>query len=56
MTENLMDQLNINGIQKSIDIRTLIGHQKQSSYLLDDLSVSKLVLGSSEKAKWIRLP
>ena len=55
-TENLMNQLDINGIRTSIGIRTLIGHQKQSSYLLDGLSVSKLVLGSSEKAKWIRLP
>ena len=42
-TENLMNQLNINGIRTTIGIRTLIGHQKQSSYLLDGLSVSKLV-------------
>ena len=51
-----MNQLDINGIQTSIDIRTLIGHEKQSSYLLDGLSVSKVVLGPGEKAKWIRLP
>ena len=56
MTENLMNQLDINGIRTAIGIRTLIGHQKQSSYLLDGLSVSKLVLGPNEKAKWIRLP
>ena len=43
MTENLMNQLNVNGIRTTIGIRTLIGHQKQSSYLLDGLSVSKLV-------------
>ena len=55
VTENLMNQLDINRIRTSIGIRTLIGHQKQSSYLLDRLSVSKLVLGPSEKAKWIRL-
>ena len=30
--------------------------KKQSSYLLDGLSISKLVLGPGEKAKWIRLP
>ena len=54
-TENLMNRLDINGLRTSIGIRTLIGHQKQSSYLLDGLSVSKLVLGPSEKAKWIRL-
>ena len=54
-TENLMNQLNINGIRISIGIRTSTGHQKQSSYFLDKLSVLKLVLGPSEKAKWIRL-
>ena len=37
MTENLMNQLDINGIRTTIGIRTLIGHQKQSSYLLDGL-------------------
>ena len=56
MTENLVNQLDINDIQTSICIRTLIGHQKQSFSLLDGLSVSKLVLGSSQKAKWIRIP
>ena len=55
-TENLMNQLDINDIQTSIGIRTLIRYQKQSSYSLDGLSVSKLVLGPTEKANWIRLP
>ena len=55
-TENLMNQLDINVTGTTIAIRSLIGYQKQSSYLLDGLSVSKLVLGASEKAKWIRLP
>ena len=55
-TKNLMNQLDINGIRTSVGIRTLIENQKQSSYLLDELSASKLVLGPSEKAKWIRLP
>ena len=54
--ENLLNQLDINGIRTSTGIRTLTGHQKQSSYLLDELSVSKLVLRPSEKEKWIRLP
>ena len=54
--ENLMNQLDISGIRTWVGIRSLIGHQKQSSYLLDGLSFSKLVLGPSEKAKWIRLP
>ena len=54
-TENLMNHFGINRIRTSIGIRTLIGHQKQSSYLLDGLSVSKLVLGPSEKSKWANL-
>ena len=55
-TENLMNQLDMNSIRTSIGIRTLIGNREQSSYLLDGLSVSKLVLGPNEKAKWFRLP
>ena len=55
-TENLMNQLDMNSIRTSVGIRTLIGNREQSSYLLDGLSVSKLVLGPSEKAKWFRLP
>ena len=54
-TENLMNQLDVNGIRTSSGTRNLIGHQKHSSYLLDGLSVSKLVLGPSEKVNWIRL-
>ena len=53
---NLMNQIDINGIQTLIGIRTLIVYQKQLSYMLDSLSISKLVLGSGEKANWIRLP
>ena len=55
-TKNLMNQVDINDIRTSIGIKNVIGHQKQSPYLLDRLSVSKLVLGPSGKAKWIRLP
>ena len=55
-TENLMNQLDMNSIRTSVGIRTLIGNREQSSYLLDGLSVSKLVLGPNEKAKWFRLP
>ena len=51
VTENLMNQLDINGIRTSTGIRTLIEHQKQASYLLDELSVSKLALRPSEKEK-----
>ena len=54
-TESLMNQLDVNGIRTSSGIRNLIGHQKHSFYLLDGLSVSKLVLGPSEKVNWIRL-
>ena len=55
-TENLMNQLDMNSIRTSVGIRTLIGNREQSSYLLDGLSVSKLLLGPNEKAKWFRLP
>ena len=55
-TENLMNQLDINGIRTSIGIRTLIRYQKQSSYLVGGLSFSNLVLRPSEKAKPTRLP
>ena len=54
-TESLMNQLDVNRIRTSSGIRNLIGHQKHSFYLLDGLSVSKLVLGPSEKVNWIRL-
>ena len=51
--ENLINQFDINGIPKSVGMRTLIGHQKQSFCLLDGLSVSKLVLGPGQKATGI---
>ena len=47
-TENLKNQLNIDDIQTSIGTRTPIRHQKQSSDLLDGLSLSKLVLAPGE--------
>ena len=34
-TINLMEQLNISGIQTSINMKTLIGHQKESSYIVE---------------------
>ena len=36
-----MEQLNISGIQTSINSKTLIGHQKKSSCIVEGLSVSK---------------
>ena len=56
VAENLMNQLDINDIRTSIGMRTLIGPQKQSSYLLVGLYVLKLVLGPSEEVKWVRFP
>ena len=41
ITTNLMEQLNISGIQTFINIKTLIGHQKESLYIVEGLSVSK---------------
>ena len=40
-TTNLMEQLNISGIETSINVKTLIGHQKESSGMVEDRSVSK---------------
>ena len=40
-TTNLMEQLNISGIQTFTNIKTLIGHQKESSYITETTSVSK---------------
>ena len=38
---SLMEPLNISGIQRLINIKTLIGHQKETLYLVEGLSVSK---------------
>ena len=37
---NLMAQLNICGIQTPINIKILIGYQKESSFMVEGLSVS----------------
>ena len=50
-----MGQLKTSGIQTFIDIKTLIGHQKESSYIVEGLSVSKAPV-SDGKPKWINLP
>ena len=54
-TTNLMEQLNISGIQTSINIITLIGHQKESLYTSEGLSVSKATV-SNGHLKWNKLP
>ena len=54
-TTNSMEQLNISGIQTFTNIKTLIGHQKESSYITETMSVSKTT-GSDEHPKWIKLP
>ena len=53
-TTKLMEQLNISGIQTSINIKT-IGHQKESSYIVEGLPVSKAT-ASVGHHKWIKLP
>ena len=50
-----MEQLNISGIQLFINIKTLIGHQKESSYIVEGLSVSKATV-SDRNPKWMKLP
>ena len=49
ITSNLMKQLYISGIKTSINIKTLIGHQKQSSYLVELLSVSKAAVSDGHQ-------
>ena len=53
ITTSLMEQLNISGIQTFINIKTLIGHQKES-YIVEGLSVSKATV-SDGNPKWIKL-
>ena len=55
ITTSLMEQLNISGIQTFINIKTLIGHQKESSYIVEGLSVSKATM-SDGNPRWIKLP
>ena len=53
-TTSSMKQLNISGIQTFINIKMLIGHQKESSYIVEGLSVSKVTV-SDGNPKWIKL-
>ena len=55
ITTSLMEQLNISGIQTFINIKTLIGHQKEFSYIVEGLSVSKATM-SDGNSTWIKLP
>lgn len=49
ITSNLMKQLYISGIKTFINIKTLIGHQKQSSYLVELFSVSKATVSDGHQ-------
>ena len=55
ITTSLMEQLNISGMQTFINIKTLIGHQKKSSYIVEGLYISKTTV-SDGNPKWIKLP
>ena len=50
-----MEQSSIKGIPASVKIKTLIGHQTESTQIVKDWSVSK-VASQNEQQKWIRLP
>ena len=54
-TTNLMEHLIIFGLQTSINIKALIGHQKEPSYIVESLSVSKATI-SDGCLKWIKVP
>ena len=45
-TTSSMKQLNISGIQTFINIKMLIGHQKESSDIVEGLSVSKTTVSN----------
>ena len=55
ITTSLMEQLNLSGIQTFINIKTLVGHQKESSYMVEGLSVSKKTVKDGNP-RWIKLP
>ena len=55
VTHSLMEQLNIEGIPTSVKIKTLIGHQTESSEIVKYLSVSKAA-SQNEEQKLIRFP
>ena len=55
ITQNLMKQLSSEGIQTSVKIKTLIGHQIESPEIVKVLSVSKAA-SQNEERNWIRLP
>ena len=54
VTQTLMEQLRTEGIPTSVKIKTLIGHQTESSEIVKGLSVSKAA-SQNEQQKWIRL-
>ena len=54
ITTSLMEQLNISGIQTFINIKTLIGHQKEFPYIVEGLSVLKATI-SGGNPRWIKL-
>ena len=52
VTQSLMEQLSIKGIPTSVKIKTLIGHQTESSEIVKGLPVSKAA-SLNEQQKWI---
>ena len=54
ITTSLMEQLNIFGIQTFINIKILVVYQKESSYIVEVLSVSKATV-SDGSPRWIKL-
>ena len=52
LTQSLMEQLSIKGTPTSVKIKTLIGHQTESSEIVKGLPVSKAA-SLNEQQKWI---
>ena len=56
MTEDLISKLGVSGVKTSINIKTLIGNQKQLSSMVQGLIVSTPVSSPSNQIHWIKLP
>ena len=55
-TDDLLQRLNISGVETSISIKTLNGNQNVKSQLTDGLLVSKQTVSKNDKVQWLKLP
>ena len=55
-TSKLMKELGIEGTRTSINIKTLNGQERQSTYILDGIKVFRLTQDADKCQNWIKLP